>query len=50
MELAALLRLPAGRQLVNVTVAAAAVGVEVCSQRLSSPCPRCSRSSERVHS
>ncbi len=50
MELAALLRLPAGLQLLNVTVWAAAVGVEVCSQRLTSPCPRCSRSSERVHS
>ncbi len=29
MELAALLRLPAGLQLLNVTVLAAAVGVEV---------------------
>ena len=50
MELAALLRLPAGLQLVNVTVLASAVWVEGCSQRLSSPCPRCSHVSERVHS
>jgi zinc-finger of transposase IS204/IS1001/IS1096/IS1165 len=50
MELAALLRLPAGLQLLNGTVLEAAVGVEVCSQRLTSPCPRCSCLSERVHS
>jgi transposase len=50
MELAALLRLPAGLQLLNGMVLGAAVGVEVCSQRLTSPCPRCSCLSERVHS
>jgi hypothetical protein len=50
MELAALLRLPAGLHLLNGTVLEAAVGVEVCSQRLSSPCPRWSCLSERVHS
>src|SRR5262245_63000795 len=50
MELAALLRLPAGLQLLNGTVLEAAVGVEVCSRRLTSPCPRCGCLSERVHS
>lgn len=50
MELDALLRLPAELQLLNGTVLEAAVGVEVCSQRLTSPCPRCSCLSERVHS
>lgn len=50
MELTALLRLPAESQLLNVTVLASAVEVEVRSHRLTSPCPRCRHASERVHS
>lgn len=50
MEPAALLGLPPGLQLVHVTVLPSAVLVEVCSHRSSSPCPRCSRASDRVHS
>ncbi len=50
MELAALLGLPAGLQLLHVRVLTSAVLVEVCSHRLASPCPRCSTPSDRVHS
>jgi transposase len=50
MELAALLGLPEGLQLSNVTVLTAAVLLEIASHRLSSPCPRCRTPSDRVHS
>jgi transposase len=35
---------------VSVTVLASVVEVEICSHRLTSPCPRCSRPSQHVHS
>jgi transposase len=50
LELAALLGLPAGLQLSNVTVLTAAVLLEISSHRLSSPCPGCRTPSDRVHS
>jgi len=50
MELAALLGLPEGLQLSNVTVLTSAVLLEISSHRLSSLCPRCRAPSDRVHS
>jgi transposase len=50
MELSTLLGLPDGLHLLGVTVLSAAVVVEVCACHVTSPCPRCSTASDRVHS
>lgn len=50
MEIAALLGLPEDVQLLSVRVLTSAVLLEVCSHRLTSPCPCCGAPSDRVHS
>jgi transposase len=50
MELATLLGLPEGLLLSQVTVRNAAVVVQICSHRLSSPCPPCGTPADGVHS
>lgn len=50
MELSTLLALPDGLRLLGVTLLSATVVVEVCSCRVTSPCPCCNTASDRVHS